>query len=330
MASKPRAVGADAVQMIGIETVYGTPPATGYFRLPMRQYGLSPERTLEEDPTWNRGAGITSSADAGDPVEGPVVVTDSMTMPICARAIGAALKLVLGAPESDETEPESEIYEHVFASGGDLPSFAIQTGYPKLSTPKWRTVFGTKAGGLNFDMARTGRALAEIPLIGQGETKDGSGARQDNPTVWPYLPFDNARGAITVGGSPLANVTAARFQFSNGLEAVENIRADGLIDGVDEGERVPSGTVDVRFGVDATLEDLADGKTPAAMVLRFTLAAQPGWLLEFQLPRVFFSNPKRPITGPGGITQSWQWRAARDDALGFALGVVLINDVEAY
>ncbi|WP_127142840.1 phage tail tube protein [Pelagibacterium montanilacus] len=325
--SKIRAVGADAVQLIGIETAYGTAPdGSGggvYARLPMRSYGLSPETSLEEDPTWNRG-----TPDAGDPVEGPIVVQDNMTMPMCARAIGAALKLALGAP--DTTDNADGTWTHIFTSGEVLPSFAIQAGHPTLATPKWRTVLGVKAGGLNFDMSRTGRALIEIPLIGQREVKDTTGARDAEPVTYDYLPLDNMAGSITVGGDALASVTAGRFSFSNTLEPVETIRDDGVIDGIDEGERTCSGGVDVRFGVDETLEDLADAKEPAALEMAFTSRAKPDFHLKYQLPRTFFSNPKRPITGPGGISQSWQWRAAHDGDVGSLLVVVLTNDVEAY
>src|SRR5690606_19966533 len=131
---------------------------------------LSPETSLEEDPTWNLG-----TPDAGDPVEGPITVADNMLMPACSRAMGDALRLVLGAPDSEDNEDGT--YTHVFVSGEALPSFAIQTGHPDLSPPKWNTILGVKAGGLNFDMSRTGRALMEIPLIGQKEVKDIAGAR---------------------------------------------------------------------------------------------------------------------------------------------------------
>lgn len=327
--AKLRAVGADAVNLIGFESVYGTPPdgaATGvYHRVPLRQYGLSPERPPEDDPTWNLG-----SPDAGDPVEGPVVINDSMSLPMCARNGGVALKSVFGAPDSEETGVDSGVFEHVFVSGEDVPSLSIQTGHPKLTTPKWETIFGVKAGGINFDMARTGRALMEIPLIGQGKLKDASGARDAAPIQLAYLPFDNARGSIKVGASLIGNVTAARFSFSNSLEAVENIRDDGLIDGVDEGERTCTGTIDVRYSTDTTLEDLADAKTPAAMELAFSSSLGAGFGLKFTMSRVFFFEPKKPINGPGGISQSWQWRAARDSDLGYMLSVLLTNDVETY
>lgn len=327
--SKQRAVGADAVQLIAREATYGTPVSGAggsvYWRLPMRTYGLSPETGLEEDPTWNRG-----SPDAGDPVEGPVTMADNMVMPACARAMGAALALILGAPDTTDNETDPETFTHVYTSGEDLPSFSIQTGHPKLATPKWHTAVGVKAGGLNFDMGRTGRALMEIPLVGQREIKDEGGARDASPVGFDYLPFDNITGAITVNASPLAAVTAARFAFTNALEPIENIRADGVIDGVDEGERLATGSLDARFGIDSTLETLANSKTPCALELSFTLRQFPAWHMKFQLPRVFLSNPKRPITGPGGITQSWQWRAARDSALGYLLAVVLTNDVEEY
>lgn len=423
--TKPRAVGADAVNLIGFETVYGTPPSGAgggvYYRVPMRQLGLSAERQPEDDPTWNLG-----SPDAADPVEGPVVVNDTLTAPICARNMGPLLRAVLGGPDSAETGVGTGVYEHIFASGEDLPSFASQTGHPTLALPRWNTVFGVKAGGMNFDMARTGRALVEVPLIGQGETDDmalaGSasveadagntgngiltlanpafdagaaagayvvectaaavdggtfsvtgpdsadlgdatvGAAFDNvvkftiadgatdfevgdsftitlapigqrdldPIELAYLPFDNARGSISVGGNALANVTAARFSLNNALETVETIRADGMIGGIDEGQRLASGTVDIRFGGANPLEALAASKTPAAMVLRFSLASHADYWLELQLPRVFFFNPKKPINGPGGISQSWQWRAAKDTALGYMLAAVLRNDVQSY
>lgn len=326
--AKTRAVGADAVNLLGFEAAYGTPPngAGGgvYNQIPLRQFGLSPERSPEDDPTWNLG-----SPDAGDPVEGPVVINDSLTAPMCARSMGVILKAVLGQPESEETATAGE-YEHVFVSGEELLSLSIQTGHPKLSVPRWHTVYGAKAGGLNFDLARTGRALVEVPLIGQGETKDATGARDASPKKPAYLPFDNARGSIKVGGNLISNVTAARFAYSNSLEAIENIRPDGLIDGIDEGERTCTGTAEARFGSDLTLETLADAKTPAVVEFAFALASHPGFGLKFTLPRVFFFNPKRPITGPGGISQSWQWRAARDNALGYMMLVSLINDVVSY
>ena len=327
--AKLRAVGADAVNLIGFEAAYGTPPSGAggavYYRVPLRQYGLSPERPPEDDPTWNLG-----SPDAGDPVEGPVIVNDAMSLPMCARNAGVVLRAVLGAPDSDETGVGTGVFEHVFVSGEDVPSLAIQTGHPKLTTPKWETIFGVKAGGINFDMARTGRALMEVPLIGQGKTKDVAGARDASPIQLVYLPFDNARGSITVGGVSIGNITAARFGFSNGLEAVENIRADGQIDGVDEGERTCTGTLDVRYSTSTTLEDLAEDKTPAVMELTFGSSLGVDVGLAFTLPRVFFFEPKKPINGPGGISQSWQWRAARDSTLGYLLSVLLTNDVESY
>ncbi|WP_297105148.1 phage tail tube protein [uncultured Devosia sp.] len=327
--AKQRAVGADVVNLIGFEATYGTPPdGSGggvYYRVPMRQYGLSPEQPPEDDPTWNLG-----SPDAGDPVQGPVIVNDAMTVPMCARNLGVVLKTVFGAPDSAETGVDSGVFEHEFVSGQELLSFASQTGHPLLSTPKWNTVYGTKAGGLNFDLARTGRALAEVPLIGQGETSDVGGARDATPIQLAYLPFDNAKAAITVGGSAIGNVSAGRAQYTNSLESAENIRADGLIDGVDEGERMCTGTLDVRYSTSTALETLANAKTPAAVVITYGLASHPDFSLVITMPRVFFFKPKLPINGPGGISQSWQWRAARDPDLGYLMSVVLTNDVDSY
>jgi hypothetical protein len=102
------------------------------------------------------------------------------------------------------------------------------------------------------------------------------------------------------------------------------------IDGGDETIRKCSGTANLRFGTDATIDDLVDSKTPAALEFSFSLASNADWWLKFQLPRVFFERTKKAISGPGGIEQPTSWRAAKDSVAGYMMRVVLQNDVAAY
>lgn len=324
---KARASGSDAVQLIAIETTYGVAPsgAAGgvYCRLPLRSYSLGADQPLEDDPVWNR-----SSAEDSDPAQGNLTVAGDVALPMDARGVGFALRLALGAPVTEELD--DGLFEHTFHTGKDLPSFVSQIGHPKLATPKWRTHLGVKAGGIQFPMQRNGRATITIPLLAQSEVKDTTGARDPSPKVFDYLPFNNAGGAVTVGGVALANVTGGQFNQSNGLEPVETIRADMAIDGVDDGMRTLSGSVDLRFGGDSTIDDLADANLPAALEYSFSLASQPTWGLRFKMPRVFFPKSKKPIEGPGGIQITSSWRAAFDQTAGHMLEVVLINDVPSY
>ena len=86
----------------------------------------------------------------------------------------------------------------------------------------------------------------------------------------------------------------------------------------------------LRLSNDATIDNLVDANTPGVLKFKFTIPSKATWYLEFQFPRVFFARSKKPINGPGGISQSLTWRAAYDGDAGHLMKVVLRNDVEAY
>lgn len=326
--AKPRAQGADAVVLIAKETVLGTPVSGSgggvYRRIPMRSDDVTGAQSLEDDDTWNKG-----TPEDGDPSLGAFTVAGDIVAPMDVRGIGFLMAMALGASTVEEVE-EDVLWTHTWRSGKDLFSYSKQMGHPKLTAAKWRTQLGGKSNGFSFPMARNGRALLTLPMIFQGEVKDMSGARDASPLAYAYLPFDNAGGGVTIDGDPLASLTGAQFNFNNGLETVESIRADMMIDGADETLRKCSGTANLRFGTDSTIDDLVDGKTPAALAFSFKLASNPDWELTFKLPRVFFERTKKAITGPGGIEQATAWRAAFDATAGYMLEVELSNDVATY
>lgn len=326
--AKTRATGADAVMLLAKETTYGTPPdGSGggvYRQIPLKTDSIGGEQGREDDPLWNKGTN-----DDGDAALGAFNVNGDFSAPIDARGVGFIMLMALAAAVSANNG--NGTYTHTFKSGKDLFSYSKQVRHPKLTTPKARTQYGLKANGFSFPLARNGRAVITVPMIGQGEVKDNAGAARDtDPLKYAYLPFDNAGGAIKVGGSALGNVTGAQVNFSNGLEAVETLRADMMIDGVEETTRSANGTIDVRLATDATIDDLVDGNTPAAVEFYLALAATPSWKLQVQFPRVFFDRVKKPVTGPGGIQQTLNWRAAYDATAGYMMAVLLTNDVTAY
>jgi len=320
---KPRAQGADVVTLIAKETVYGTPPGGNWRRMPMRSDDLSAAQGLEEDPTWN-----LPTADDGDPSQAALTVAGDMVFPMDVRGSGVLMTMALGASTVVETTPDV-LWTHTWKSGGDLFSYAKQVGHPKLATPKFRTQAGIKSNGFSFPMARNGRALLTMPFIAQGEVKDVA-TRDASPDAFDYLPFDNATGGVTIDGDVLASLTGLQLNFSNSLEAVETIRADLKIDGADETRRTCTGTANLRFGSDETIDDLVDNKTPCELALSFKLLATPTWKYTVILHRVFFEKTKQSIGGPGGIEQPTAFRAAYDAAAGCMMTVTLANDVETY
>ena len=130
---------------------------------------------------------------------------------------------------------------------------------------------------------------------------------------------------------PALNITAAQFNFSNNLDAAATIRPDHFIDGADETKRTMTGSLTVRIGTDHTIDDLVDAEGSAAMEVSFALKAQPTWKLSLAMPRVFFELSKKPVTGPGGVSASINFRCAYDAVTPAAmLTATLLNDVAAY
>ncbi|WP_096701328.1 phage tail tube protein [Magnetospirillum sp. 15-1] len=317
---KTRAYGADCILLAAFETAYGTPPADGYGRLSFKESSLGAERPLGSDPLLGQGR------DAQDPFYEAVKDEGDIGVPLDVRALGFWLKGLFGAPATADNGDGT--FDHVFTSGGTLPSLAIEIGHVQLAAPKFFRHGGAKLDKVSFDMARSGAANATISVIAQGET-EAAATIDTTPSTFALKRFSQGSGTIRVGGSQLANVVGGKMAFSNNLERVETIRADGLIDGVDETEATAEGSVDIRFGIDTTLTAAIAAESPVAMEYGFTI---PGsvFALTFHLPRVFLPKKKQEIKGPGGIQASYDWRAARDPVAGYLLRVTLVNDVTGY
>ena len=318
--AKTRAYGADCILLAAFETVYGTLPADGYGRLSFKESSLGAERPLGYDPLLGQGR------DAQDPFYEAIKDEGDIGVPLDVRALGFWLKGLFGAPATADNGDGS--FDHVFTSGGTLPSLAIEIGHAQLAVPKFFRHGGAKLDKLAFDMARSGAANASIGVIAQGET-EATTTIDASPTSFALKRFSQGSGTIRVGGGQLANVTGGKLSFSNNLERVETIRADGLIDGVDETEATAEGSVDIRFGTDTTLTSAIAAESPVAMEYGFTIPGST-FALTFHLPRVFLPKKKQEIKGPGGIQASYDWRAARDPVVGYLLRVTLVNDVAGY
>lgn len=323
--AKARAYGSDAALLVAFESTYGTAPdGSGgdvYKQMSFRSHSLGAEKPLGYDPLLGAGR------DAQDPHYEAVSVEGEIGVPFDLRGIGFWLKGLFGAPTT--TDNEDDTYDHVFVSGGVLPSLAMQLGHPQLTTARYLRHTGVKLESLGFDMGRTGPAGGTIAAVAQAEAAQTS-AIDGTPGSYELQRFNQSRGAIYMEASQLANVTGGRLSFSNNLERVETIRSDGQIDGADETEATAEGSIDVRFGADETITDAVDAETPVSLEYEYTIAGSEGYKLEFLLPRVFLPKKKQEIGGPGGISASYDWRAAYSSDDGFMLQVTLVNDVASY
>ncbi|MGE0253503.1 MAG: phage tail tube protein [Alphaproteobacteria bacterium] len=311
-----RAYGIRAAMLGQYESAYGTAPGGNYMRLPFVQSNLGAEQGLIEDDLLGAGR------DPADPIRDAISNTGEITVPVDLRDIGFWLKLAFGQPATDE--PETDEFVHTFSSGSfDLPSAAIEIGHPEV--PAYFVHTGVRANGINFTFERRGGASAVVPCIAQGETQAGTSSG-GTPTERVHTRFNQFQGSVSLGGSPLGNVTRATANYANNLEVIETIRPDGLIGGADPVRSAMTGTFDVRFA-DTALLDAATAGDPVDLAFAWTIAEVGS--LTIAVPRVFLPKPKTPVTGPGGIQASFDWRGARDGTDPMVT-VTLANDVATY
>lgn len=311
----PHAQGARAQLLLKEETAYGAQATGNYVKLPFSIAELGAERRLLEEPVLGFGR------DPRDPLQEGVAVGGPITVPLDLRAIGYWLKAVFGAPATAGTGP----YTHTFKSGAEsLPSFSAELGY--LDVGRYHMVTGLMANRLALALEPEGLANATIETVAQNETRgpaSGGGA----PVSLAYQRFLGWKGKIQRGGVDLAGIESCSVSYANGLDVVRTVRADGLIEGANPGQASLTGQLAARF-MDDTLLALAANGAPVDLALVWEIDASDR--LAFEASRVFLSKPKAPVSGPGGISVSFELKGAYDATDAAMAVVTLVNDVASY
>lgn len=310
-----RARGANAIMAAAFETTYGTPPASGYKKLPFVSSALGEEQNLIESDLLGLGREpLPPSKDVANN-EGDVVV------PVDLRNFGYWLKLLLGAPTTTGTGP----YTHTFVSGAlALPSMAIEIGLPDV--PSYGMNFGVRANSMTIQMQRSGLLNATMGLIAQGETRSASSGA-GTPSEAAIERFSQGLGEIKRNGVALGNIVSAELTYSNNLDKVEVIRPDGRIEDAEPAMVAANGNVVVRFADTTLLDQAVDG---TACELSFGWEIDPDRSLLFTLHEVYLPRPKLSVSGPGGVQTTFAFQAAKDPTLQKTMTAVLVNDVATY
>ena len=111
-----RAQGARAQMALAFETVYGTPPASGYTRLPFASTTLGSEQPLITSELLGYGR------DPLAPIKDAVTADGDVVAPIDAEAFGFWLKAAFGEPITSGSDP----WTHELRSGSlTLPSLRM-------------------------------------------------------------------------------------------------------------------------------------------------------------------------------------------------------------
>jgi len=310
-----RAQGARAQMALAFETTYGTPPASGFTRLPFASTTLGSEQPLLNSELLGYGR------DPLAPIKDAVTADGNVVVPVDAQAFGFWLKAAFGQPVTAGTDP----YTHEFRSGGwTLPSLSIETGMPEI--PRFAMYSGCVLDTLSWQMQRSGLLTASASLVAQGESIAAASTAGTLADL-SLQRFGHFNGSITRNGSSLGNIVSAEITYANALDRVETIRSDGRIDGADPSIAALTGRVEVRFG-DQVLVNQAINGDPCALEFAYLLPS--GESLTLTAHAVYLPRPRIEIAGPQGVQATFDWQAARDSTLGRMCTVILINGIEEY
>lgn len=311
-----RAQGARAQMALAFETTYGTPPVSGFTKMPFASTSLGAEQPLQTSELLGYGR------DPQAPIKDAVTADGDVVIPIDAEAFGFWLKAAFGAPTTTGAEAP---YSHEFRSGNwSLPSFSIETGMPEV--PRFAMYSGCMVDRFNWQMARSGLLTATASIVAQGETI-GTTTAADTSANITLKRFGHFNGAITRNGTNIGNVVSADINYANNLDRVETIRADGKIDGADPSIAALTGNVVVRFA-DQTLVSQAINGEACELEFSYTLAS--GENLTLTAHAVYLPRPRIEISGPQGVQATFDWQAASDAGLGRMCTVTLTNDRGTY
>ena len=216
-----RAQGARAQMALAFETTYGTPPASGYTRVPFASTSLGSEQPLLSSELLGYGR------DPLAPIKDAVTADGDVVVPIDAAGFGFWLKAAFGEPTTTGTGP----WTHEFRSGGwTLPSLSIETAMPEV--PRYAMYSGCVLDQLSWQMQRSGLLTATARLVAQGETVSTTSAA--GTLAAPRSSASATSTAASAGtAAALGNVVSAEITYANNLDRIETIRSDGRIDGAD-------------------------------------------------------------------------------------------------
>jgi hypothetical protein len=312
----PRAVGARAQMALAFETTYGTPPASGFTRMPFASASLGAEQPLLNSELLGYGR------DPLPPIKDALTADGNVVVPIDAQAFGFWLKAAFGDPVTTGSEAP---WTHEFRSGAwTLPSLAIETGMPEV--PRFAMYSGCVLDTLSWQMQRAGLLTATASLVAQGETVGASSAAGTLAEV-ALLRFGHFNGAITRNGTPLGNIVSAEITYANNLDRIETIRSDGRIDGADPSIAALTGRIEVRFADQVLVNQAVDGD-PCELTFGYVLPS--GESLSMIAHAVYLPRPRIEIAGPQGVQATFDWQAARDVDVGRMCTATLVNAIENY
>jgi len=167
---------------------------------------------------------------------------------------------------------------------------------------------------------------ATVGLVAQGLASNAA-TQAGTPTAIALTRFGHFNCAISRNGTALGNIVSADFTYSNNLDRVETIRADGKIEAADPTIASLTGSIRARFA-DTTLITQATAGDACTLAFTWTISANAS--LSFTAHSVFLPVPRQVVEGPAGVEVTFDWQASRAASPARMCTAVLTNATTSY
>lgn len=307
------------------QSAFDTLPSGNWTASYIYSHGLE-----EKSPLVNDGLlGLPRTNDRDQAAPGPSEHTlgGPLVVPVDYNHLGLWLKMLMGtAVDSGVSDP----YTHVFTSGAEvLPYNALEVAIKNVGgVTAYMQYMGLIANKGTIEIARgDGYQKMSLDMMGRSEAKAGSSSGGTPAAAWAREPVAATVGLMNIGGSLAANILKMSMTIDNKVTPQKFLNGTAYPSGFDlDDEMAVSGTFDLRF-LTGTQYDHAVAGDVLELGMAFNAAGSHS--LVFDMPAVRLERSGVPITGPGGIQQSFNWRAEQS-ASAAQLTATLKSLVAAY
>ena len=279
--------------------------ATGNFtKTYIYSHSIEEKESLDDDPLL--GQARSNDRDDTAPADGLPTCGGNLIVPIDFNHFGLWLKALLGAAT---VTGAGDPYTHVFTSGGDaLPERSIEVAVKNVdAATAYMQYTGLVASKMQIEIAKAaGYQRATFDVMGRSEHKAGSSGAGTPAAAWARDPALASSGVFKIEGDIAADIMKVSASYDNKPSPQNHVTGSPYVAGFDLTDTTSfRGSIDLRFRT-ADLYDYAIAKTELATEILFAKSSSRS--LSFAMPATRLERVGVPISGPGGIQQTFNFR----------------------
>lgn len=314
-----QAFGRDAAMAIGVQADFDTVAAEdGYTSIPFYSHSFGRNQKLEDDPVLGEGRGRSPA----EPTQGLPDPGGDLVVPLDLGNAGFYLRALMGAPA---TTGEGD-FTHIFKPGNAIPAHTIEI---LNRAGDYSQHVGLMLDKLALGVAReSGYRRATLSWKHKTENTLAASAAGAIAAAITADRMPAFRGALKKDNVKIGETVNASLTLANNLTAFD-VTDQGEPGGYDLGEFAFTGSLTARF-TSTALYDAADDGDIFALEFGWVLSATKSLLIR--AGKVKIEKSSKPISGPQGLQQTYNFRAHYDAAEADKAPVVatLKNQVASY